>query len=214
MQLKIPPRVKWAIKGFVPVAQQKLLIKEARRQVDFLTEGMAFQSLKQGRRVGRVGDFEFVCLSVFGQETVSIQLADGERKEEKKELVFCWCNCQFAEGVVLEIIDAAETGCLPVISTTYPSCAINDISLFAGRRYLVSVCQCPKALGEKWAEFICIPTDFEAFEVEDKVVVLYLDAWIPAECNNDACVVTPRDKSEDTIVDALDGQFVVMPYEI
>lgn len=215
MQLKIPPRVTFAIEGFVPDGQVRLLLAEAGRQSEVLTEAMSFQGLRQGRRVARVGDFEFVCRSVFGLESVVVQVAGGEEKEKEKELTFCWCTCQFAEGVVLEIIEAAAEGCLPVVSeSTYPDCAVADIAVFVGKRYLVSVCQCSEELGEKWVEFVCVPTDFEEFEVEDKVVVLYLDAWIPEECSENACKVTPRDKTEDVVVDALDGQFVIMPYEI
>lgn len=215
MQLRTPPKVTFAIEGFVPESQVRLLLAEAKRQSGVLTEAMSFQRLSQGRRVARVGDFEFVCRSVFGLESVVVQVAGGEKKEEEKELTFCWCTCQFAEGFVLEIIGAAEEGCLPVTSeATYPDCAIENIAVFVGKRYLVSVCQCSEVLGEKWVEFVCVPTDFEEFAVEDKVVVLYLDAWVPETCGKAACKVTPRDKTEDIVVDALDGQFVIMPYEI
>lgn len=214
MRLRIPPKIRWQVQDVVSQTAEKLLIREARKQSKILVEAMSFQKLDQGRRVARVGDFEFVCLSVFGLESVVIQLAGGLRPKAKKELKTCWCNCQFAEGRVKEVIEAGSSGCLPIISAGYPACAVTAIEDFEGQRYRVSICQCSKVSGEKWKDFICIPTDFEEFVFGNKVVVLYLDAWNPVGCRDSACSVVGRDKSADTVVDALDGQFVILPYEV
>jgi hypothetical protein len=171
---------------------------------------MAFRGLTQGRRSRAVGGFEFRCVSVFGLNSVAISLARSvDEKKEALEEELCWCTCQFAEGKVAYIVEAATgTGICKPGESGYPTCAINAIEDYEGLRYGVHVCQ-----KLRWSSFICVPTDFETYLVGDKVVVLYLDAWEPVDCERAACSVTGRDKTDDTVVDALDGQFIVMPYE-
>ena len=210
MKLLTPPRIFWNVRGYVSESAQKKLRHEAQRQMGLLTHAMSFRGLDQGCRSRPVGGYEFRCVSVFGLNSVAITLIKkvGKRKAALKEEI-CWCTCQFAEGKVAYIVEAATgTGTCKPGESGYPTCAINAIEDYEGLRYGVHVCQ-----KLRWSSFICVPTDFETYLVGDKVVVLYLDAWDPIDCECAACGVEGRDKTDDTVVEALDGQFIVMPYE-
>lgn len=223
MKLITPPKIFWRIRGPVSNDEQKRLQAEACRQTRLLTGGMAFQGLSQGRRSAVRGGYRFRCVSVFGLQCVTIELHGKDTaKRAKRKQEDCWCSCQFTSGQVMGIINAGvgPNACVPINSCeTYPDCACDDISAFEGLRYIVKVCQMLPENGFRQAatrNFICVPTDFEEFTVGDLVFVLYLDSWIPSECSGDgglACNVPNRDTSLDTIIYALDGQFLVLPYE-
>lgn len=231
MNLRIPPKLRFHITGTVNNATQKKLRAEAQRQALALRQGLGFQGLSQGRTRAKIGGVEYRCTSVFGIETVDIWMQGGAPAGKKllEEFKPCWCTYQLTEGTVLEVIPAAVIGCIPTFNIDYPTCAINDLTQFEGQRYRIEVCQCDVALKKNgsFVKYICIPPDFEVYEVADRVAVLYIEAWdIEAfqdpldasfescELNECACSVEPRDKTGDVIIDALDGDFLVLPYAI
>lgn len=233
MKITIPPRICYHIQGVVGEGEQKKIRAEAQRQVGLLRSGMAFQGLSQGRMQHRCGGYEFRSTSVFGLESVDVWMAGGAEKAKKGPvaIVPCWCTYQLAEGFVTRVIESNPTSdCLPVYSIEYPECALNDVSVFEGTRYEVEVCRCD-VFGKKKGTrllYICVTTDFRTFEVNDHVCVMYIEAWdieafedeeeeasyMVCELDDCACNVEPRDKEFDTVVDALDGDFIILPYLI
>lgn len=217
-KLSYPCKIHWLTRGpgQIEQSQKKKLIAEARRQVGIMHRDMEFQGLHQGRRTAKSGNYMFECRSVMGLDSVLIRMVSRIGVGEVVGRV-CWCGCQMTLGVVTEVIDAGTGSCQPC-DGTYPACALNDLGDYDGIRYLVRVCQ-----KEKWVNFCCVATDFETYEVEDKVVVLFVGYWSDdwegdpftlASCGKFACKGVLRDKESDAVVDGIDGQFVILPYTI
>lgn len=215
-----PTRIVWATrgKGLVTESQKKRLIAESQRQMGILLRDMKFQHLSQGRRLGLSQGFKFNCTSTMGLNSVSISLIKDVGGV--KEIVrICWCGCQMALGVVMEVIERDTGGlCVPnAVPSVYPDCALTDLGKYAGKRYIVKVCQ-----EHKWMLFCCTSTDFEEYEAEDKVIVLYIGYWKDdwegifslSDCGKFACKGVVRDKETDLVLNGIDGQFIILPYDM
>jgi len=225
MKLSKPPKIRWSIRGFVPESVQKRIRAEAQKQIGILRNAMRFQKLSQGRSRAHVGGLLFTCISMFGLETVDITMTGlGAKGPIIAKLETCWCIRQLTEGLVIEIIAAGASGCLPVKDgegvNVYPDCAEAEIGDYVGTRYRVQVCQCglfDGCIREKvWNEFICIPTDFDEYEIDDQVVLVYIgeDGFENGteDTKKYACAVTAR---ENALMELeLDGQLIILPYTL
>lgn len=217
--IEYPTRIRWLTRGTgtISEAKQKRLIVECQRQMSILVRDMAFQGLAQGQRRGNAGGYLFECVNRMGLKSVTVRMKhDAVGEGEVVEV--CWCGCQMAVGVVIEVVEGLEEGvegCTPC-REEYPACALDDLGEFAGTRYRVRVCQ----NRGKWVEFVMPGTDFTEYEVDDKVMVLYVGnggseetwTWDLEDCGKFACQGVIRDKEEDTVVDGIDGEFVILPY--
>ncbi|MBU2061641.1 MAG: hypothetical protein KKH44_07335, partial [Bacteroidetes bacterium] len=151
--------------------------------------------------------------------------------EEERKIVkvyYCWCNNYFTEGVIERIIgDYGNVG--DYGEETYPDyCNSNDVAVknYTGIRYEVSLCQ--GIIGHD-ATYICIPSDFAEYQVEDKVIIFMRGTWDgttliepegrepgitcenidPIICN--ACEGTTR---PDITGDEPDGAYLIVPLAI
>jgi hypothetical protein len=172
------------------------LYSEAMRQMYLLREAMKFQNLDQLiRRVTMTDGSVIVCSKVWGIETIKI-LGSPNRKIEPrvKKVEFCWCNTCFARGIVTEVIgeygdfgpfwqnisyNSSSNQYYPKYCKTHSFGLIdarNDafITRYEGIRYRVMVCQGEFAHDR---EYICIPSDFAQYQVDDAVIVLLLGIW-------------------------------------
>lgn len=171
------------------------LVNEANRQLFILKNAMRFQNLKQLKRIAILSDgSRIVCSSVFGIDNVRIEaFSGGVEIPVVIKVYFCWCNSCFAEGIVMEVIgDYQSTGPwfkeipgddVQESHKFYPLyCQYNAsdelktsyIQRYEGIRYRVKVCRGEKGHDQ---EFICASSDFAGFEVDDKVIVLFMGLW-------------------------------------
>lgn len=221
------------------------LLGEGRHQLSILKNAMSFQNLKQLQRNVRFDDGTTMkCSSCFGQDVVNVFVPPYIPVEEERKIVkvyYCWCNNYFTEGVIKRIIgDYGVTG--DYGEEKYPDYCNSLDSLpndeavknYIGIRYEVSLCQ--GIIGHD-ATYICIPSDFAEYKVDDKVIVFMRGTWKDntliekentliepvgrepgIECVNvnvelicDACDGTTR---PDRTGDEADGAYLIAPLEI
>ena len=180
-------------------SRAKGLLGEGRHQLSILKNLMSFQKLQQLQRVVKFNDGTIIkCLSCFGQDVINI-FVPVELIKKKKRIIrtiyYCWCNCCFTGGIIIEVINNydsvgtyTENG--KYIYDTqylenqyYPKCCKSGklkVRRYNGIRYKVRVC-----LKDKFGEFICIPSDFMQYKKDDKVLLLILrsgKAWGIPDC--------------------------------
>lgn len=138
--------------------------------------------------------------------------------EERK----CWCTNWFVEGVIKKIIgDYGKVGEYEE-GNLYPDCCIPDIEIknYVGIRYEVRLCQ-----GRGKKIYICLPSDFAEYKVEDKVIIFMRGVWedtsltepdrTPGDkCQAASCKACRGNKRPERIGDEADGSYLIIPLEI
>lgn len=208
----------------------KGLLGEGRHQLSILKNLMSFQNLKQDQRTVRFNDGTAIrCTSVFGQDKVEVFVPLRIPIVAEREIVkieYCWCTNYFTEGKITEILgDYGEVG--DYGSETYPDyCNADDeaIKNYIGIRYKVSLCQ-----GVDNAEYICLPSDFAEYEVDDKVIVFMRGIWDGTSldeptkrdpekgCTNDGvnlCIACEGTRRTGRTGDEADGSYLIIPLEV
>ncbi|MDO9565915.1 MAG: hypothetical protein Q7J15_04165 [Candidatus Desulfaltia sp.] len=207
----------------------KGLLGEGRHQLSILKNAMTFQNLKQLQRTVRFNDGTAIkCSSCFGQDVVNVFVPPGIPVAVEREIVkveYCWCTNYFTSGVIKRIIgdygDFGEYG-----EETYPDyCNSDDVAIknYNGIRYEVTLCQ-----GDMNSSYICLPSDFAEYEVDDKVIVYMRGKWnelILNEHQRKAGSSCKKDKDTDCkgckgnrrpgrVGDEADGSFLIATLEI
>ena len=207
----------------------KGLLGEGRHQLSILKNLMSFQGLKQDQRTVRYNDGTAIrCTSVFGQDKIEVFVSFRMPVIAEREVVkveYCWCTNYFTEGKIIEILgDYGEVG--DYGSETYPDYCNSDdeaIKNYIGIRYKVILCQ-----GDATSTYICLPSDFAEYEVDDKVIVFMRGIW------DDTTLKEPIRKAGENCIgadktycrackgtkrigrtgDEADGSYLISPLEI
>ena len=208
----------------------KQILGEGRHQLRILKNLMSFQKLQQLQRTVRLNDGTIIqCSSFFGQDTVNVFVPTGAPVVEGLEVVgveYCWCTNYFTLGKITEVIGTyGETG--EYGSEAYPDyCNSSDeaVKNYNGIRYKVSLCQ-----GTDNSQYICLPSDFAEYEVDDKVIVFMRGVWDGVTLNEpekrdpekgcindgiDLCIACEGTKREGRTGDEADGSYLIMPMQI
>lgn len=208
----------------------KQILGEGRHQLGILKNLMSFQNLKQYQRTVRFNNGNVIQVSsFFGQDTVNIFVPFGVAPVEEVKIVkieYCWCTNYFTLGKIIEILgDYGSVGEYGIEAYPY-YCNLDDIAIknYIGIRYKVKLCQ-----GNKNAEYICLPSDFAEYEVNDKVIVFMRGVWDGTnlnepekrdpekKCLNDGiklCIACKGTRREEQVNDEADGSYLILPLTI
>lgn len=105
MRRKVPKKI--VLLG--DIAEARRYIGVADSQLAILEEQLMISplNLKQGRRVYRAGHIEIECIKILNITTVVITAATRKAERGKAAELYkeCFCNCNFATGIVLDYFD-------------------------------------------------------------------------------------------------------------
>ena len=134
----------------------------------------------------------------------------------------CWCTDWFVEGEIKRIIgdygDVGDYG-----EETYPDYCNSDdeaVKNYVGIRYEVKLCQ-----GRNKKTYICLPSDFAEYKVDDKVIIFMRGVWDAAsltepdrtpgdKCQTASCKACKGNRRTGQTGDEPDGSFLIAPLEI
>lgn len=208
----------------------KGLLGEGRHQLSILKNAMSFQNLQQNQRTVRYDDGTLIrCTSVFGRDQVEVFVPFGVPVEVERKIIkieYCWCSDYFTEGKITGILgdygDIGEYG-----EETYPDYCNSDdkaVKNYIGIRYKVTLCQ-----GNDNGQYICLPSDFAEYEIDDRVIVFMRGVWKDGVlnepekrdpekgCTNDGidlCIACEGTRRKNRTGDEADGSFLISPLEI
>lgn len=231
--------------------EAKALFGVGRHHLHILRSLMQQDGIEQQQRSVIYEDGTVIrCLSCFGQDVVDIFVPPGKAAGEKRiaEIRCCWCTNWFTEGRIVEIYDEySHVG--DYEPGEYPdNCNFEDTALknYEGIRYLVKCCQGTldrisdydsyteidedRNKEAAYRDYVCIPSDFAEYEIDDRVIVYMRGQWNeagnileePARENDVVCVSDTygsckacdgrmRAGREDN--DA-DGSYLIVPLEV
>ena len=210
-------------------SRAKGLLGEGRHQLSILKNLMSFQKLQQLQRVVKFNDGTIIkCLSCFDQDIINIFVPVGviEKKRKVVEAFFCWCTNYFTLGRIVEILgDYGNVG--DYGTEIYPDyCNFSDVAIknYNGIQYKVSLCQ-----GDKTTTYICLPSDFAEYEVDDRVIVFMRGIWNGTNlneppkrdpkkgCRNNGinlCIACKGTRRKGYAENEADGSYLIVPLEI
>jgi len=222
--MKIPPRI--ILSGNREAAAH--LRRRALVELDILVQAIGFQRLNQGQRIIRMAGEAFIkCQYLFGQSVVWIHVPHlaPAAGAEKIEQHLCWCSACFAEATITRVIgDYGDRG---DYATAYPGCCNQDSTIgdYVGVRYEATICQ-----RTAWGPFVCIPSDFAAYQAGERVIVLFNGRWTAQApyvrqatrcgdclpCRESApqlCAPCNANRRPGRAGDEPDGSFTILPME-